>query len=488
MITLVGRAPHTGGLVGTGGGIRVNGGTTVPVIDSWSRPSGILVPVPGRDGTSISIGGTVATYADLPSLAAADRGALYVVEADGLGYVWSGTVWPADGAGIEIRGEKGDRGLGIASIAVVGDSLRLTMTDGSVETVEVPALAAAAQSALAAAGSAAAADGHRLAAAGSAGEARTERAAAETAADAAEGSASAASTSASNAAGSASAAGGSASDAAGSASDAAGSASAASTSETNAREAETNARGSATDANTAKGEAAQSAASALATLEGFGIDASATASAPGSPAEVESVRDGLRWLLQFTLPRGDKGEPGEITQQELEDAITAVHLALVGESPETLRTIGALADALGDDPNFATTVMALIAEKAPNLVTLDTSTFTVAQWLGQFVAAMQTIDGAVMQRALLGHRHTGDDVDITLELNDGNGGTEPQTMSATAWVGVIYAGMLNAFEEMYARPAMFSGHGPPPASIPGAVVGDNWLNLTTSEFYKITGV
>ena len=38
------------------------------------------------------------------------------------------------------------------------------------------------------------------------------------------------------------------------------------------------------------------------------------------------------------------------------------------------------------------------------------------------------------------------------------------------------------------RPALFSGAGAPPASIPGAVVGDWWLNTTTMELSKITGV
>lgn len=38
------------------------------------------------------------------------------------------------------------------------------------------------------------------------------------------------------------------------------------------------------------------------------------------------------------------------------------------------------------------------------------------------------------------------------------------------------------------RPALFSGAGAPPAAITGAVVGDWWLNTTTMELSKITGV
>ena len=38
------------------------------------------------------------------------------------------------------------------------------------------------------------------------------------------------------------------------------------------------------------------------------------------------------------------------------------------------------------------------------------------------------------------------------------------------------------------RPALFSGAGAPPSSIPGAVVGDWWLDTSTMELHKITGV
>ena len=38
------------------------------------------------------------------------------------------------------------------------------------------------------------------------------------------------------------------------------------------------------------------------------------------------------------------------------------------------------------------------------------------------------------------------------------------------------------------RPALFSGTGAPPSSIAGAVAGDFWLNTTTMELHKITGV
>jgi hypothetical protein len=61
-------------------------------------------------------------YADLPKgLTAADAGEAHEVQADGKLYVWSGSRWPADGAGSDFRGPKGDVGAagGAADVAVV---------------------------------------------------------------------------------------------------------------------------------------------------------------------------------------------------------------------------------------------------------------------------------------------------------------------------------------------------------------------------------
>jgi hypothetical protein len=54
-------------------------------------------------------------------LTAADAGEAHEVQADGKLYVWSGSRWPADGAGSDFRGPKGDVGAagGAADVAVV---------------------------------------------------------------------------------------------------------------------------------------------------------------------------------------------------------------------------------------------------------------------------------------------------------------------------------------------------------------------------------
>lgn len=61
----------------------------------------------GDKGDGLKIDGSVPTYADLPTLTAADMGKTYLVDADGRLYFWSGTAWPASGQGLLIKGEDG---------------------------------------------------------------------------------------------------------------------------------------------------------------------------------------------------------------------------------------------------------------------------------------------------------------------------------------------------------------------------------------------
>lgn len=71
-----------------------------------------LGDVTGEDGAGVAIAGSVATYADLPAgLTVDDAGDGYLVDADGKLYVWSGSAFPADGAGVEFRGPQGGQGI-----------------------------------------------------------------------------------------------------------------------------------------------------------------------------------------------------------------------------------------------------------------------------------------------------------------------------------------------------------------------------------------
>ncbi|WP_020534596.1 tail fiber domain-containing protein [Lewinella cohaerens] len=73
-------------------------------------PQGTVGPIgpqgpAGQDGTGVQIIGTVATVADLP--ATSMQGDLYIVQTDGDGYVWDGSMWVNVG---QIQGPQGPQG------------------------------------------------------------------------------------------------------------------------------------------------------------------------------------------------------------------------------------------------------------------------------------------------------------------------------------------------------------------------------------------
>ncbi|EBQ9558236.1 phage tail protein, partial [Salmonella enterica subsp. enterica serovar Saintpaul] len=67
---------------------------------------------------------------------------------------------------------------------------------------------------------------------------------------------------------------------------------------------------------------------------------------------------------------------------------------LVGSAPETLDTLKELADALGNDPNFATTVLNKLAGKQPLDETLTALSGKGADGLIEYIGLRNTIDKA----------------------------------------------------------------------------------------------
>jgi len=64
--------------------------------------------IQGEYGLGVAYKSTVADYAFLP--AAANQGDAYLVQADGLMYIWGKTGFPASGGGVPFQGPKGDTG------------------------------------------------------------------------------------------------------------------------------------------------------------------------------------------------------------------------------------------------------------------------------------------------------------------------------------------------------------------------------------------
>src|SRR5699024_10063433 len=79
-------------------------------------------------------------------------------------------------------------------------------------------------------------------------------------------------------------------------------------------------------------------------------------------------------------PKGDRGDDGEVSQAMLDAAVAS----LVDNAPEALDTLQELADALGNDPNFATTVSTEIGKRA-----LIDGAPAAYNTLGKLVTALQ---------------------------------------------------------------------------------------------------
>lgn len=116
------------------------------------------------------------------------------------------------------------------------------------------------------------------------------------------------------------------------------------------------------------------------------------------------------------------------------------------------------------------------------------------------------VDGAVAGKASVEHTHTLADITNLPAISDM---PRPNTLVQRSSTGTIRVsspnGLNNAANQGYvddqdkatlaeakalveSRPAFFSGAGSPPSTIPGAVVGDYYLDETTMELHKITGV
>ena len=86
------------------------------------------------------------------------------------------------------------------------------------------------------------------------------------------------------------------------------------------------------------------------------------------------------------------------------------------------------------------------------------------------------------------HTHTqGEVTGLTAALNGKANTSHTHTQAQVTGLSTALNGKA---EKTYvnSRPALFSGVGAPPSSIPGAVAGDFWLDESTKELHKITGV
>ena len=394
-----------------------------------------------------------------------------------------------------------DRAEGIAAGV---ESAAQIVTDNVDAINDLPANIAAVNTARAGAESA------QVAAAGSESAAATSAAVAATQATLAGEKAGDAASSATASAGSASASAGSATAAATSASAAAGSATGADTARAAAVVARTGAETARTGAETARDAADGHADRAETAADSFGLAATATTGAAGSNAAVTVTGDGPAYALGFTVPRGDKGatgakgdkgdtgdigpkgdkgdtgdrglqgerglqgiqgeqgprglqgekgdkgdpgpkgdrgDDGEVSQAMLDAAVAS----LVDGAPEALDTLTELADALGNDPNFATTVSTEIGKRA-----LIDGAPAAYNTLGKLVTALQNHElGGSTDASLLTGALT-DQVDASDAMVTGVVGGNPATLPLSQLVTTTYSIALNVPEDIATYPGRLS--------------------------------
>ena len=125
-----------------------------------------------------------------------------------------------------------------------------------------------------------------------------------------------------------------------------------------------------------------------------------------------------------------------------------------------------------------------VAEKVNELLAGAPEAYDTLLEIAEELERSQSAEAALVKeiagKAPLDHTHTAEDVgaapaDHTHTVADVSG-------LQSALDGKANTATVNQ------RPALFSGAGAPPASIPGAVVGDWWLDTDSKNLYTITGV
>ncbi|WP_200406260.1 prophage tail fiber N-terminal domain-containing protein, partial [Salmonella enterica] len=379
---------------------------------------------------------------------------------------------------------------------------------------------AAAASAAAAKTSEANADVSRTAAGDSAAAAAASATAAQTSAARAGASETAAKTSETQAASSAGDAGASATAAAASEKAAAASAAAAKTSETNAATSASTAAASATAASSSASEASTHAAASdtsasLAAQSSTAAGAAATRAEDAAKraediADVISLEDasltkkGIVKLssatdsdsealaatpkavhavmdeVQTKAPLDSPALTGTPTAPTPETAAAGIEIAtaafvaakvaqLVGSAPETLDTLKELADALGNDPNFATTVLNKLAGKQPLDDTLTALSGKSVDGLIEYVGLRETIN------------HAADAL-----LKSQNGGDIPEKPLFVQNIGALPAsGTAVAANRLASRGALPALTGATRGSDSGLIMGEVYNNGYPTQYGNI---
>ncbi|ECW1595002.1 phage tail protein, partial [Salmonella enterica] len=352
-------------------------------------------------------------------------------------------------------------------------------------TAAVNAAGAAEASATQAASSAASAESSAGTATTKAGEASASAASADTARTAAAASAAAAKISETNAATSASTAAASATAASSSASEASNHAAASDTSASLAAQSSTAAGAAATRAEDAAKRAEDiadviSLEDASLTKKGIVKLSSATDSDSEALAATPKAVKTVIGEVQAKAPLDSPALTGTPTAPTPETTAAGIEIAtaafvaakvaqLVGSAPETLDTLKELADALGNDPNFATTVLNKLAGKQPLDDTLTALSGKSVDGFIEYVGLRETIN------------HAADAL-----LKSQNGGDIPEKPLFVKNIGALPAsGTAVAANRLASRGALPALTGTTRGSDSGLIMGEVYNNGYPTQYGNI---
>ena len=233
-----------------------------------------------------------------------------------------------------------------------------------------------------------------------------------------------------------------------------------------------NAAGSAEVAKDAQAEAADSAAAA---------EQSAGA-AKAAQARSEEIATSTSWdgdqltvngktSPSLTGPPGPKGDTGSVENVSWDDISDKPATFPPGTHTHTMAQVTGLDNALAGKTDKAY----VDAQDAKRLTASEVEAKGASPAAGKVVRRDSA--GQVLVPTAVGGNNT---AVSRSELTSGMAGKADKS-----YVDAVKA-EVKVFAE--SRPAFFSGSGGPPSTIPGAVVGDYYLNETTMELHKITGV
>lgn len=311
--------------------------------------------------------------------------------------------------------------------------------------------------------------------------------------------------------------------------DAQNSASEAATSESNAKGHEANAASSADSAGTyfnntvaEAGKAANSAAAAK-TSETNAASSESDAAIHESNAAIHETNAGASATAAATSANEAKGHAERAEQatdlESLRNDVIQQISEVIDGAPGDLDTLREIAEYAQSNRGITDQLNAAIGSKADKshshaqaeitglTEALDgkadkSHTHTQAQVTG--------LSTALDSKSDTGHKHTTSDItDFSTEMGKKANASHTHTTSQVTGLDTALNGKANAShthttsqisglgtalngkaDKSYveSRPALFSGSGVPPSSIDGAVVGDFWLDASTMELHKITGV